>query len=135
MTEVVQWDRNARLKRIMSDGSLTGPNKVIAKMWCYQYDLEVQMRMFAEWKTEYERLRARIVITKRQEGEKSADVAEAHAHLDGEAAQAHLNYRMAEQMISADKAALAVLHAELDAWQTQQADSRAADKFSAKEQV
>ena len=128
----VPWSRNDRLKAIMQDGNLSGPNRIISKMWVYQYDLEVQMRLYADWKTEYERLKARIVITKRQDGEKSADVAQAHADVDEAASNAHLNYRMAEQMISADKEALKVLHAELDAWQTKQADERAADRFTAR---
>jgi hypothetical protein len=62
----------------------------------------------------------------------SAAAAEPQAESDPDVWNAALAYRMAEQMIAADKAALAILHGELEAWRTRKADERAADSFTAR---
>jgi hypothetical protein len=128
---VANWDRNAALAETRG-GEM--PNVAIRRMWIYHHDLEIQVGIYADAKTEYGRRLSRVVVQCRQEGEKSYDVCKHIAEMDPEVHDAHLAYRLAEQMIAADKEALRILHAELEAYRTQAADQRAADTFQARTQ-
>lgn len=133
-TEVQQpWNRDAELSKL-PQRNLDGANLIIAKMWIYHRDLEYQAWRYANAKTEFGRRQARIIVQMRQEGERSAEVAAKVADMDEDVHNAHLAYRLAEQMVSADKEALRILHAELDKYRTEAADQRAADQFMARTQ-
>lgn len=125
------WDRNTALRELKQRG-VTGSNRTIAAMWIYQHDLELQGYRYAEAKTEYGRLKARVMIQKRAAGEKSGEMCAVYAEDDEAVAAAHMAYRLAEQMVTADREALKVLHAELDDYRTKAADARAADAFQAR---
>lgn len=107
--------------------------QVVALMWCYATDLGRQGQTFAEAKSYYQHQRSKRVVEARGAGEKSAAAAEHQAEADESIYRAHLAYRVAEQLISRDKAALNVLHAELDSIRTDRADARKADEFQARE--
>ncbi len=127
------WDRNEALKELAGQ-NLSGANLIIAKMWIYHHDLEYQCWRYTNAKTEFGRLQARVVVQMRQEGEKNYDVCRHVADMDDTVHAAHLAYRLAEQMITADREALRILHGELEAYRTQAADQRAADTFQARTQ-
>lgn len=127
------WDKDRELKAVR-DSNLPEEAKIIKKMFIVHFDLEHQGRVYASAKTEHGRLYARIVVQMRAEGEKSAEVAGRVADMDEAVHNAHLAYRLAEQMVSADKEMLKILHAELEAWRTRKADERAADTFQARTQ-
>lgn len=131
MTQQPEWDRNAALQELKQRG-LSGANLILAKMWVYHRDLEYQSWRYTAAKTDYGRMYARIVVQMRHEGEKSAEVAGRVADMDQGVHDAHLAYRLAEQMVTANKEALKILHAELEAYRTQRADERAADQFQAR---
>jgi hypothetical protein len=124
----MSFDRDAALREA---NRLTGANRIIARMWAYQTDLEQQAWIFSEAKTAYGRMLGRTVIKKRMDGERSAEVAAHHAEQEDEVFNAHLAYRKAEQMLTADREALKILHAELDWMRTEQANSRAENTFMA----
>ena len=128
------WDRNNELAALRQR-NLSGSNLIIAKMWIYHRDLEHQAWRFSNAKSEFGRRYARVVVQMRHEGEKSAEVAGRVADMDEDVHNAHLAYRLAEQMVSADKEALKILRAELEAFRTQRADERAADQFQARQGV
>lgn len=125
------WDRNEALRETRG---MEMPNVAIRRMWIYHHDLEIRVHEYATTKTEYDRLLSRVVVQMRQEGEKNYDVCRHVAEMDEEVHNAHLAYRLAEQMLSANKEALKILHAELEAYRTQAADQRAADQFQARTQ-
>lgn len=131
----MSWDRNAELNKLR-DGNLTAENVIIRKMWIYHYDFEVQGRIYADAKTYYERTKATLMISLMaadMDGKKlSAAAAEQHAEADPDVWRAALAYRTAEQMSTADREALKILHGQLEAWRTQKADERAADQFQAR---
>ncbi|MBT8161036.1 MULTISPECIES: hypothetical protein [Arthrobacter] len=128
------WDRNEELNKL-SSRRLDGANLILAKMWIYHRDLEVQSWTYAQAKTEYGRRYARVVVQCRLEGEKSAEVAGRYADMDEEVHKAHAAYRLAEQMVTANREALRILHAELDAHRTARADARMADEFQARTSI
>jgi len=128
---VANWDRNAALAATRGKAM---PNVAIERMWIYHHDLEFRVQAYAQAKTDYDRLLSRVVVQMRQEGEKSYDVCKHVAEMDPGVHDAHLAYRLAEQMMAADKEALKILHAELEAYRTQAADQRAADQFQARTQ-
>lgn len=108
----------------------------IRLMWCYHAEHDRQVTEYAIAKTEYDRTHGAGVIRYRAQGERSAEVAGMKADAeDAGVYMAHLRYRKAEQMIVSAKKALDILHAQLGAWQTNQADARAADSFTAREGV
>lgn len=118
----------------LAAGQLSGPNLIIARMSAYLRDLRRQMGVYAEQKTNYDRLLSRVVVQMRNEGERNYDVCKHVAHMDQAVNDAHLAYRLAEQLITLDREALRVLHAQLDAYRTEAADQRAADQFQARMQ-
>jgi hypothetical protein len=126
------WDRNAELAGLQQ-GHLSGSNLIIARMWIYHRDLEFQVDVYARAKTYYERTKATLMtslMVPDGEGKKlSAAAAEQFADADPDVWKAALAYRLAEQLASANKEALKILHGELDAFRTKQADERAADQF------
>lgn len=130
------WDRNAELAALQQR-NLSGSNLIVARMWIYHKDLEQQIDVYARAKTYYERTKATLMTSMMVpdgEGKKlSAAAAEQFADADPDVWKAALAYRLAEQMTSADKEALKILHGELAGWQTQRADERAADQFQAKQ--
>ncbi len=137
MTENQQpaWDRNRALHEL-KQRNLAGSNLIVAKMWIFHRDLEFQVDTYAKAKTYYERTKATLMTTMMTadgEGKKmSAAAAEQFADADPDVWKAALAYRLAEQMMSADKEALKILHGELEAFRTQRADERAADTFQAR---
>lgn len=107
---------------------------VIRLLWCYHAEHDRQVRRFGLAKTEYERVRGAGVIRYRLQGERSAEVAGMRAEAeDAGVHAAALEYRVAERMIDSAKQAQQILHAQLRAWSTNQADARAADSFLARE--
>lgn len=128
------YDRDAQLAALKNSNMSTA-NLILSRMWIYQRDLEYQMQIFAQRKTEHGRMVGRHVIRARMDGERSADVATMKAEQEDDVYAAHLAYRVAEQMITADKEALKILHAQLDQLRTEAADRRAADQFQARTQV
>lgn len=108
-------------------------NRILKMMWAYHTDLVKAGDDYANAKTENERLIARVVITERANGERSASVAEQKALLDDAVYVARVQYRSAEQRITSDREALRILHAALDWERTKAADQRAADTFQAKD--
>lgn len=127
------FDRDAELENLRQR-NLDGANLIIAKMWIYHKDLEKQAWIYSQAKTEYGRRRARVIVQMRQEGERSYDVCDRVADMDEDVHNAHLAYRLAEQMVTANREALRILHAELDKYRTEAADTRAADQFMARTQ-
>lgn len=109
--------------------------QVIAELWAYATDLRRQCQEHARAKSWYQQQKSKVVVARRADGEKSATAAEHEAEADDDIYRAHLAYRLAEQMIIADRAALNVLHAELDSIRTDRADARKADEFMAREQT
>ena len=126
------WDRNKELQAVTQRG-LDGSNLIIARMWVYHRDLEFQSWKYSEAKTYSVRMKATLMtsLMAGTNGEKglSAAAAEQNADADPEVWKSALDYRLAEQMITADREALRILHGELDAYRTKQADERAADQF------
>jgi hypothetical protein len=116
-------------------GNAKRENQVLAEMYAYNADLRRQGVTFARAKVEYERRRARVVLRERAAGEKSASICDAKADDDQAVYEARLAYRLAEQMVAADRESLRRLHAELDQLRTEAADRRAADAFTARTQT
>lgn len=108
-------------------------HQIIGQMWVYAKDLRRQATEHARAKSWYQSQKSKIVVRARSEGEKSASAAEHLAEADDDIYRAHLAYRLAEQLMVADRAALNVLHAELDMIRTERADARKADEFQARE--
>lgn len=130
------FDLAAEVGRITAS-SLSYQNKIIALMHAYNTDLEIQGATFAEAKAEHDRLKAIHTINKRygRDGlapEKSGEMCTTYAESQDDVAAADLRYRLAEQMVAADKSKLSILHAELEKWRTEQANDRAADSFTAR---
>jgi len=129
-------NRDEALRALVTEQRLSGANLILARMWVYQRDMETQSRTYAEAKTYYERTRATLITTLTMadsEGKKlSVAAAEQNAEADPDVWKAALGYRLAEQMVTADKEALKILHAELEKWRTERADERAADSFTAR---
>ena len=129
------WDRNEELGKL-SKRNLDGSNLAIAKMWIFHRDLEFQSWKYANAKSEYGRRFAKVVIQCRLDGSaKSDETAKSFAEMDDEVYAAHQAYRLAEQMVTADREALKILHAELDAYRTARADARMADEFQARTSI
>lgn len=127
-----KWDKNASLREVNKSG-LPEEAKIIKKMNIVHWDLELQGKIYAETKTEHGKLLAKVIIQCRMDGSAKSDAAAlSFANLDPEVNAAHLAYRLAEQMVAADKEQLKILHAELEAWRTRKADERAADTFQAR---
>lgn len=103
-------------------------NQIIAEMWAYHTDLGRQARTYAGAKSHYQKRLSTVVVTERAAGEKSATAAEHTAESTDEVHAAHLAYRLAEQLLVVNRAALNILHAELDKLRTERADARAADQ-------
>lgn len=108
-------------------------NRILAMMWAYHTDLVAAGVEYSDQKTEAERLIAKVVISERAAGERSASVAEQKALLSDDVYMARVSYRAAEQRITSDREALRILHAALDWERTKAADVRAADTFQAKD--
>jgi hypothetical protein len=130
------FDLAAEVERIKAS-AMSYPNKVIALMHTYNTDLEIQGADFAKAKAEHDRLKAIHTINKRygRDGlapEKSGEMCSLYAESQDDVAEADLRYRLAEQMVAADKSKLNILHAELEKWRTEQANERAADSFTAR---
>jgi hypothetical protein len=134
----MNWDqttRDARLEELRGDPNYTGSHLIIARMWIYQRDLEYWGNLYAEAKTNYGRMFGRAFAKARVEGAKSADDATHKAEDQDEVFMAHLNYRRAEQMVTANREALKILHGQLDEWRTNQANERAANQFLTREGI
>lgn len=125
------WDRDSEL--IKAEQHSRPADRIIASMWVWVTDLRYTSAELAVSKTEHERLMGKAVVRQRTFGEKSATVAEHRAIADDdEVFQARLRYRLAEHRIAEVKAALAVLHAQIDDLRTQAADARAAGAWEAR---
>jgi len=107
-------------------------NQIIAEMWAYHTDMGRQARIYASAKSHYQKRLSTVVVTERAGGEKSATAAEHTAESRDDVHEAHLAYRLAEQLINVNRAALNILHAELDKIRTERADARAADQHMAR---
>lgn len=108
-------------------------DRIIARMWVYHRDLELAGDAYASAKTDFERALGKDIVRIREAGERSAEVAERKSLAENDAVYGRkLQYRTAEQRVAADKAALNILHAQLEDLRTQAADARAADQFQAR---
>lgn len=127
MGDISQWNRDEQLARLQ-ERPLSKQDMVIAQMWIYQRDLEIQGNLYAGWKATHDKRKAIHVMKKRYEaGEKSGEMCQIYADSQDDVFEADLAYRQAEQMVAADKSMLQILHAELEKWRTEQANERAAD--------
>lgn len=109
-------------------------NQVIAEMFAHATDLRRQGAWYAAAKTDAESRVGRVVWERREADPKEPlSAAEHWAACDESVRAARRAYRMAEQMVTADREMLRVLHAELDKLRTEAADRRAADSFTARE--
>jgi hypothetical protein len=113
--------------------NMSRDKQVIALMWAYARDLRRQCTAYANAKSDYQHKRSRMVVELQGTRKISATAAEHEAEADQEIYEAHLAYRLAEQLIVSDRATLNVLHAELDSIRTDRADARKADEFMARE--
>ena len=121
------WDRDAELAKLQERG-LSRQDMLVMGMYIYQRDLEHQGRIFAHAKAEHDRRKAKHTMEKRYKGgEKSGEMCSVFAEAQDDVFEADLAYRTAEQMVTADREALKVMHAELEKWRTEQANERAAD--------
>jgi hypothetical protein len=108
-------------------------DRIIARMWVYHRDMEVAGKEYARQKTDFERELGKEVVRLRSAGERSADVAGQKALSESDDLYfSKVNYRAAEQRVTADREALKILHAQLDDLRTQAADARKADEFQAR---
>lgn len=107
-------------------------NQIIAEMWAYHTDMGRQARIYAQAKSAYQQRLSTVVVTERAAGEKSATAAEHTAESRDDVHAAHVAYRLAEQLLNVNRAALNILHAELDKIRTERADARAADAHMAR---
>lgn len=130
----MSWDREAELQRV-SRMPLSVPDRITALMHIFQVDLEVQGRTYAEAKSEHTRRKAKAIVAKRAEGEKSGEMCGYYAESQDDIYRADLAWRTAEQLVAADKEKLRILHAEMDKWRTEQANERAADNISVRTQA
>lgn len=133
------YDLEVEVARIQQS-NLSYPNRIIALMHAYHTDMVAQAKTFADAKAEHDRLKAIHTMNKRygRDGmapEKSGEMATVYAEAQDDVAEMDLRYRLAEQLIAADKSKLAILHAELEKWRTEQANDRAADSFTARQGV
>lgn len=124
---MTDWDRNAELARLEERG-FSKQDMCIARMYVIEKDLEIQAQRYAWWKAEHDRRKARHTMDRRYtHNEKSGEMAATWADAQDDVHEANLAYRTAEQLVSADKALLQILHAELEKWRTEQANQRIAD--------
>lgn len=128
------WDLNSELDRIDRQASLSKPDHIIAYMYAYALDLRWHVKEFAEAKSEHTRLKAKYTMEKRYgrngtEPEKSGEMCSVYADEQPDVAAQELRFRVAENMMTADREQLKILHAALEKWRTDQADARAADQF------
>ncbi|SDD42806.1 hypothetical protein [Auraticoccus monumenti] len=129
----LSWDRDGQLRR--AGEHQDAAYRAIARMWVYHRDLELAGIEYSAAKSRYERLLGKIVVTERAAGERSAEVCIHKAMQDDDVYVARVQYRAAEQRVSADKEALRILHAELDDDRTRRADDRAAGAWQARSQT
>lgn len=135
-SEVVKppaWDLNAELERI-DRSALPKADQIIAYMYAYNLDLRYWVREFAEAKSEHTRLKAKYTLERRygRDGsapEKSGEMCSVYADEQPDVATQELRFRTAENMMTADREQLKILHAALEKWRTDRADERAADQF------
>lgn len=113
-------------------GNQSRENQIIAEMWAYHTDMGRQARIYAHAKSAYQQRLSTVVVEQRAAGEKSATAAEHTAESQDDVHNAHLAYRLAEQLLNVNRAALNILHAELDKIRTERADARAADQHMAR---
>jgi hypothetical protein len=113
-------------------GNQSRENQIIAEMWAYHADLGRQARNYAGAKSAYQKRKSVIVMTRHMEGQKVVSTSEHAAEASDDVHEAHLAYRLAEQLINVNRAALNILHAELDKIRTERADARAADQHQAR---
>src|SRR5690349_25075648 len=126
-------DRDAELAALKERG-LPYVDRLIAAMYIYARDLDKQARIYAQGKAEHDRLKARAVMARRYDEhgnvvEKSGEMCATLADAQDDVFAADLAYRTAEQLITADRETLKIMHAELDKWRTEQANERAADSI------
>lgn len=122
-----EWDRDTELARL-NERPFSKQDMLVARMYIYAQDLERQCRIYAHAKSEYERRKAVHAMRQRYEkGEKSGEMADRFAEGQDDVFTAGLAYRTAENLMTADREMLKIMHAELEKWRTEQANERAAD--------
>lgn len=134
------WDLNTELDRIDRSAGLSKPDHIIAYMYAYALDLRHWVQEFAEAKSEHTRLKAKYMMTRRygrdgNPAEKSGEMCGVYADEQEDVAALELRFRVAENMMTADREQLKILHAALEKWRTDQADARVADQFQGRTQT
>jgi len=112
-------------------GSSRG-NQLVAMQWVFNWDLERQGAEFAEAKTEYESLVAKLVVRFRDAGEKSGEMCVRRAEADDEVRAVALRFRLAEQLERLARKRLETVRNQIEVWRTSSADQRAADAYHAR---
>ena len=119
-----------RRMRGSSRGSL-----LIALEWVFNWDLERKSAEFARAKSDYESLLARHIVRFRDGGEKSGEMCTNRAEALDDVAVAHLRYRLAEGVERLARRRLDTIAHQTEVWRTEQANERAADAFTARQQT
>lgn len=135
-----EWNLDAELERIDRQGTLSKADHIIAYMYAYNLDLRYWVREYAESKAEHTRLRAKYTLIRRygrdgNDPEKSGEMCGVWADEQEDVAALDLRFRVAENMMTADREQLKILHAALEKWRTDRADERAADQFQGRTQT
>lgn len=105
--------------------------QLTALQWVLNWDLQEQGIEFSRAKTDYERIRAKLIVKFRDAGEKSGEMAGMRADATDEVYLAHLRYRLAEQTERLARKRLDTISNEIDVWRSLNADRRKADAFHA----
>lgn len=116
--------------RGMSRGS-----RLVAMQWVFGWDMGRQGREFAQAKSAYEVEQAKAVIRFRDQGEKSGAMCEKRAEADPVVAAANLRYRLAEQLERLARKRLDTIKNQIEVWRSENANTRTADQFQAREGV
>lgn len=106
----------------------------VALSWCWQAELGRQGERRARAESEYQRAFGKAVVRYRARGEKSADVAAKRAEAEDDTVMAaHLEFRVAERLEQAARAALRILEMANDNYRSRVASERAQDRFHAQD--
>jgi hypothetical protein len=106
--------------------------QLVAMQWVFTWDLRRYGREFAEAKTAYEVLHARRQVEFRDAGEKSGAMCATRADAMPDVAEAHLRYRLAEQLERLARKRLDTISNEIEVWRSENANVRAADALTAR---
>lgn len=111
-----------------TQGSSPG-NRLVALQWVFNWDLGRYGKEFAESKADYEQLRAKAIVRFRDDGEKSGAMCEQRADATDEVRDAHLRYRLAEQLERLARKRLDTVRNQIEVWRSENATARVMDGY------